>query len=80
MQWVGTSASMALGASISVRTFVTTRKTVLAALQVQPNGLQTMQWVGASATIILGAFRCVRAIVTVCTTVLAIFETVREFQ
>ena len=34
MEWVGTSASMALGASISVRTFVTTHKTVLATLQV----------------------------------------------
>ena len=42
MQWVGTSASMALGASISVRTFVTTHKTVLAALQVlkQDAGLE----------------------------------------
>ena len=34
MQWVGTSPFMALGASISVRTFVTTHKTVLATLQV----------------------------------------------
>ena len=34
MQWVRTSTSMALGASISVRTYVTTHKTVLATLQV----------------------------------------------
>ena len=34
MQWVGTSTTMTLGAFISVRTFVTTHKTVLATLQV----------------------------------------------
>ena len=42
MQWVRTSASMTLGAFISVRTFVTTHKTVLATLQVlkQDGGLK----------------------------------------
>ena len=42
MQWVGTSTSMTLGAFISVRTFVTTHKTVLTTLQVlkQDHGLE----------------------------------------
>ena len=42
MQWVGTSDSMTLGAFISVRTFVTTHKTVLTTLQVlqQDGGLE----------------------------------------